>query len=108
MVLSFIVSGRPPAGGNRKHANNSAQCPQMQDQGQKQIDKRRAAATILIVKAPFSACVDIDKPGGYANLMNCCKDSVSDVAPAASVQVPHGGTLRGVPGSGTLPGVALP
>jgi hypothetical protein len=47
MVLSFIVSGRPPAGGNRKHANNSAQCPQMQDQGQKQIDKSPAAATIL-------------------------------------------------------------
>jgi hypothetical protein len=47
MVLSFIVSGRPPAGGNRKHANNSAQCPQMQDQGQKQMDKRPAATTIL-------------------------------------------------------------
>ncbi len=52
-----------------------------------------------IVKAPFSACVDIDKPGGYANLMNCCKDSVSDAATAVSVQVPR---------SGTLPGVALP
>lgn len=71
----------------------------MQDQGQKQTDKRWLPRQSSIVKAPFSACVDIDKPGGYANLMNCCKDSVSDAATAVSVQVPR---------SGTLPGVALP